>query len=346
MVNLRYHIVSLVAVFLALGIGVFMGSAVIDSFTVDVLRTQQRNLEQSLRTMEEDRQELRAELAERDELAGRFAEEADRLVAGTLTGTGVVVLAAEGVSAEAVTSLRWLLDAAGAVHAGDTWLTGRFALEEDGDRAALAEALGVSPNLSSGVLRSIALSRLAEALRTAAALPGDTGELEAAPPPAVGEPGAAPPGVAPGPLAVVDALAQAGFVQVELPDGDAPDGRRLPLVGPGTRFVVVGGHEARVPDAQLTRPLVAGLAVADTLGVVVTAPAPPAAPDDPDAEPAPGIVAMVRGSGSLAARVSTVEAVDTVLGRLAAVLAIEDLEAAVVGHYGPEADRLLPPHRG
>ena len=38
MINLRYHVVSLVAVFLALGVGVLMGSTVIDRVTVDQLR--------------------------------------------------------------------------------------------------------------------------------------------------------------------------------------------------------------------------------------------------------------------------------------------------------------------
>ena len=38
MLNLRYHVVSLVAVFLALGIGVIMGATVIDRVTVDQLR--------------------------------------------------------------------------------------------------------------------------------------------------------------------------------------------------------------------------------------------------------------------------------------------------------------------
>ena len=37
MLNFRYHIVSIVAVFLALGIGVIGGTTVVDRFTLDFL---------------------------------------------------------------------------------------------------------------------------------------------------------------------------------------------------------------------------------------------------------------------------------------------------------------------
>ena len=48
MINLRYHVVSLVAVFLALGIGVIMGATVIDRVTVDQVRNQLKSVERSV----------------------------------------------------------------------------------------------------------------------------------------------------------------------------------------------------------------------------------------------------------------------------------------------------------
>ena len=47
MVNLRYHVVSLVAVFLALGIGIVMGATVIDRVTVDALNNRVHDVESS-----------------------------------------------------------------------------------------------------------------------------------------------------------------------------------------------------------------------------------------------------------------------------------------------------------
>ena len=40
MINLRYHIVSIVAVFLALGIGLALGSTFVDSILVNELKDQ------------------------------------------------------------------------------------------------------------------------------------------------------------------------------------------------------------------------------------------------------------------------------------------------------------------
>ena len=44
MINLRYHIVSVVAVFLALGIGLALGSTFVDSILVNELEDQVRNM--------------------------------------------------------------------------------------------------------------------------------------------------------------------------------------------------------------------------------------------------------------------------------------------------------------
>ena len=48
MINFRYHLVSIVAVFLALGIGIIMGTAVIDRAVVDRLERQQDDLDKRI----------------------------------------------------------------------------------------------------------------------------------------------------------------------------------------------------------------------------------------------------------------------------------------------------------
>ena len=45
MINFRFHIVSLTAVFLALGIGLMLGTTFLDTATVDSLRERQEELE-------------------------------------------------------------------------------------------------------------------------------------------------------------------------------------------------------------------------------------------------------------------------------------------------------------
>ena len=49
MINLRYHIVSLTAVFLALAIGVLLGGTYLDKYTVDQLDQSITNAEERIR---------------------------------------------------------------------------------------------------------------------------------------------------------------------------------------------------------------------------------------------------------------------------------------------------------
>ena len=87
MINIRYHVYSLVAVFLALAIGVAAGSTVVQRSVVDNLRSTQGRIEQNLDELEAQN----AELQERtDALEGREGSLIDEgpaaLLAGKLTG--------------------------------------------------------------------------------------------------------------------------------------------------------------------------------------------------------------------------------------------------------------------
>ena len=63
MINLRYHIVSVVAVFLALGIGLALGSTFVDSILVNELEDQVNQLD----VAQEEAVELKNQaIAERD----------------------------------------------------------------------------------------------------------------------------------------------------------------------------------------------------------------------------------------------------------------------------------------
>src|SRR5213593_2003037 len=79
MINLRYHIVSLTAVFLALGLGILAGTTVIDQQVVKGLRTNTSALRNDLNG-------VRAEMADlQGQLAGRaIVLVADAKVPGTM----------------------------------------------------------------------------------------------------------------------------------------------------------------------------------------------------------------------------------------------------------------------
>ncbi|MED5360919.1 MAG: copper transporter, partial [Actinomycetota bacterium] len=64
MINLRYHIVSVVAVFLALGIGLALGSTFVDSILVNELEDQVNQLDLA---QEEAAEQKDQAIADRDE---------------------------------------------------------------------------------------------------------------------------------------------------------------------------------------------------------------------------------------------------------------------------------------
>ena len=90
MVDFRYHALSLVAVFLALGIGIVLGVTVGDSLVSDA----DRNLRDSLRgDVEEAREEARDEQALGERRNDVIEETAPEVANGRLTGRHVALLA-------------------------------------------------------------------------------------------------------------------------------------------------------------------------------------------------------------------------------------------------------------
>ncbi|HSL60040.1 MAG TPA: copper transporter, partial [Acidimicrobiales bacterium] len=106
MINLRYHIVSITAVFLALGIGVALGSTLIERATVDTLESRLDEQEERLDETDSENARLRAEIDQRDELDQRLAEAGPaRLFAGHLTDVSVTLIGRRGTDPEALTEL-------------------------------------------------------------------------------------------------------------------------------------------------------------------------------------------------------------------------------------------------
>jgi len=151
MVNFRFHLVSLTAVFLALAAGIAIGAGVVDRQTVDFL-------EDRLRTVENNRQQTNAE---NDRLRGdidvwrRFGEQAgDGLIQGRLQEIPVLLVGVDGTERELVERLRTSMQAAGAAVQGSVWLTGRWSLSNSDDVQRLAEVTGASATTRPNDLRS------------------------------------------------------------------------------------------------------------------------------------------------------------------------------------------------
>ncbi|HEX2023515.1 MAG TPA: copper transporter [Acidimicrobiales bacterium] len=305
MINLRYHVVSLVAVFLALGVGVVMGSTVIDRVTVDALEAQVDRVENSVKATQAENRRLDEQLRTvRD-----FADQArDRIAEGHLEGVTVLVVAVTGVDREPVDGLRQALASSEADVAGTLWFTAKMRLDNEGDARALATGLGLSPD-EPDVLRRQAL------VRVAAVLEGG-GETELLP-----------------------SLLASGFVAYEGPPDETTSATSALAALPrsGMRMALVSGAGADVGDDQIALPLAQALGLSSARVVAAEA-----GQDSPGGR---GVfVGLLRKDDVVGARISTVDNLESPMGQAAAVLALDDLAVPRTGHYGvgPGAQRLLP----
>lgn len=169
MVNFRYHIISIVAVFLALGVGVVMGTAVIDRAVVGTLREQQTAIDRRIDEVLQENGELQARLAAQQQTSEQLADEgSQRLLFGELSGRPVVVVAVKSADSTALDDVVQVLRTADADYEGTVQLTERLALTSEEQRRDLVRVLGAPEERSARELRALAVDRLAATLVPAA----------------------------------------------------------------------------------------------------------------------------------------------------------------------------------
>lgn len=307
MINFRYHVVSLIAVFLALAVGVVMGYGVLGQPTVDTLQRRVDTVEQRADEIRGENDRLRAEQARLEEAlaaAGEFA------VTGRLTGLTMLPVVARGVDEDRVTTTVRSAREAGAAVPGALWLEAKWNLQSPDDVTRLAAIVGVTAT-SRAAVREAGLKALAGRLADGATA-GTRSDLLAQ-------------------------LVDAGFVEIAGIDGVAFDPAQA--AARVSSAWVVGGTTAEVGWPHVLVPLTRDL-VADGVGVLAA----DVWAETPDG-PARGadLVPIVRDP-VLGAKVTTVDDLDRVDGGLAVVLGFAERGRGTVGHYGSGegATALLP----
>lgn len=306
MVNFRFHLVSLTAVFLALAVGIGLGATVVDQATVDVLQRRLDGVSERVDRTDNENQRLRSDLGRWT----RFAEEAsDESVEGRLTNVPVLVVGVQGTERGPVEALQASLIAAGARYQATMWLTSKLRLDKPEDMVVLADIVG-SQTRAPDPVRQAAVARVASSLGG----------------------GTAPP--------LLRALRDAAFLDVEAPVSDE---EALAGISPDTRFVVVSGAEAEVANAQLAVPLASQLTVAARGRVLAAEPGREAQGRDQPGHRAL-FVGPLRDDPSVSGLVSTVDNLEDFRGRFAAVYALRELIRGKTGHFGvgPRATSLVP----
>ncbi len=141
MISFRYHLVSIVSVFLALGLGLLAGTTVVEPGLVKTLRNRTDTLFRTTADLRKQVGDLQAQLGQWQK-AGDILPALDK---GRLTGVPVMIVTQDGVDGTLLSEARAALDEAGANLIAVLSATGRMASSDASTQQDLARILGVQP---------------------------------------------------------------------------------------------------------------------------------------------------------------------------------------------------------
>jgi hypothetical protein len=299
-IDFRYHLVSIIAVFLALAVGIVLGTAALNGPIQTNLNNNLSRVTSEKRALEGDVSELRTQVGAADAFALAVAP---RLVRGALEDERVLVVTTPDTPADLVERLTPLLDEAGATVTGTLQLLPALS---DPEQRVLVEDL-VAQVVPAGVELpdTDAVGRATAEL--AAALTrredGDGVEPEQA-------------------QAVVSAFTEADLVQFSSPD-ETLQAATLAVVLTG------GAPDSLTPPEQVQQLAVVSLAGAldaRSQGAVLAGPA--------GSSDERGPVRVLRSDDAVAGEVSSVDNADRGTGLVTLVLSLAEQRRGGVGQYG------------
>jgi hypothetical protein len=305
-ISLRYHIVSLVAVFLALALGIVVGSTVLQEGTVSVLRATGEKVRQESEKNSRENVGLKQDKARLEAFGAAYLPE---LIQGRLKGRPVVLVDTDKADSGLRDTVRKALEDAGAEVDGQvTFSDQHLALGAEADRTAVGRLLGADAGAPE-VLRDTLVKRLADRLVTSSAIPQEDGQR---------------------PSDLLTGLQDADFLDLNLskPITAGTD----PFPRQGSTFVLLGPSPAAAPTA------VAPDAFLVPLADQVSSRASGGAVAGVEAAAVPGPnswVQALRNDRAVSRRVSGIDSVDTVYGQLSLVEALQtSLQQGPAGQYG------------
>jgi outer membrane murein-binding lipoprotein Lpp len=301
MITLRAHAISLAAVFLALAIGVALGSGLLSNTVLSGLRDDKRDLQNQIDTLTDDNNRLNQKLSAASEFD---AQVAPRILAGALRDKSVVVFRTPDAADGDVESLTRLVGQAGGTVTGTVSLTQEFVEANSADKLL---SVVNSPIVPAGRQLS---TKFVDQGSQAGDLLGIALLTDKNP--------AAPPVDDAQRATVLTALRDTGFLTYENSHITAAD----------TALIVTGGElgeDAGNRGATVAR-FAAGLAPHGS-GTVLAG--------RDGAASGTAAVAVTRSDAALSGAVSTVDDIDTGSGQITAVLALGELAGGgKPGQYG------------
>ena len=312
MISLRYHVISIAAVFLALALGVVLGSTAISDRLLSGLSSNRDDLGRQVSDLQAERNALNAQLANADVFGAAVGP---RIVSGALRGRSVVFVTTADAAPADRDALAGLLSSAGATVTGELQLTDAFT-----DPARSDQLSELSTRLLPAGLR---LPTASDAGTLAGGLLGslllinpNNGKAQATPAETT---------------AVLAGLGDGGFV------------RSGPRVLPAQLVVVLTGGASRGNGSGDRAGILARFATQlDHAGAGAVLAGRSGSADGN------GAIGVVRADTAAASVLSTVDDVNTAAGRVVSVLALAEQAQGRAGRYGTggNAQAMVPAIQG
>ncbi len=344
MINFRYHIVSLTAVFLALIIGILMGTTVVSKATVDGLKANLHRAEARSAAVHRTNGELSSELSKRtdtdDDVDDALAKNVlPSAVAQSLNDVPVLVIASEDADKDVLAQATAALNDAGADLDGTLVVDDRMVLDDsDADRLRDLLDIPARSNVQAAVNRQLAIALAQAGLpgtdlkgvptsTTSSTLPPTTPEdTGTAVPPTT----TVPPPTQPD---IIGTLRENGFLSFRPAGSQSSDTPVLESPemagGNGYRYVVVAGTDPAAVTSRVLVPLVASMAALGPVAQVAASG--PKDPGDPGGDP---FLAPLLARDGVKGHVSTVDNLGSFEGNVATVFALVEAAEGRFGSYG------------
>lgn len=143
MIDFRYHLVSLIAVFLALSVGILIGSTAFKPAVEGGLNAAVNQARHHESKLEQQNTQLQQQINADQRFASAASE---RLLGGLLSGQSVVVVAAAGADGSTISGIEDALRQSGATVTGEVSLSSQFLdTSAKGERSLTALARQLSP---------------------------------------------------------------------------------------------------------------------------------------------------------------------------------------------------------
>ena len=322
MIDFRYHLVSIVAVFLALAIGIVLGSTELQGPVYNILSHTTSSLQSQLANVSGQREQLEQE----DNAADSFIQANEtELLTGQLTDQRIAIVTEPGAQASVVSGIIAAARVAGATVTDQINLQPKFF---DGSNttsdtlismnSSLAQSAGIQLDSSSTSPQAGAATVLASEILTKTAPAGSTDQSTSSTTTTSTEAQSA-----------LQSYAGAGFLQTS---GGVPATQATLAVIVTPQTIPAGASEDTL--GQDLGPFTQALAKVNNTPTVVVGSAAGSVAGSP--------IAVLRGTG-VASQVSTIDDADTLRGQIVAMQALHiELIGGSAGSYGIDSGSPYP----